>query len=256
MELSSDWRVFQNLFYPRLRGPNLLPPDPNAPVLGIVEDGHVVALHANGEDLRDWVGTLIEELKKQLSTRTFFLLEKKAVDQWIESSDGIPSFYSQVSGLKEKAIESFSTAGHARKLQDQFVDLLSNKPFLLEACEGWWSKIFPSSYGVFFRLEGVGAQDMLLIFKRGRLDACGVPALGTMGAERSKDAIEVVRFLSERFVMPVQGFSIPGEEWRACLESQDPWRQVAYALRVRRLKLFPNRFSLATLIATKAFLGF
>jgi hypothetical protein len=64
-----------------------------------------------------------------------------------------------------------------------------------------------------------------------------------------------VKYLSEKHLVPVQGFFMPAQQWALWSENPHPWKEIAASLKANEAKLVPFRFSLVTLIASRAFLG-
>jgi hypothetical protein len=63
-----------------------------------------------------------------------------------------------------------------------------------------------------------------------------------------------VRYLSEKYLVPVQGIFVPDAEWAAWASNPHPWRVAAASIRANRAKLVPFRWGLVVLMASRAFL--
>ena len=61
------------------------------------------------------------------------------------------------------------------------------------------------------------------MIRRGRIDAFHEPDLSSMGQDRRKVPAEVVKYLSEKHLVPVQGIFVPAAEWA-------DWSEVRSAL--------------------------
>jgi len=129
--------------------------------------------------------------------------------------------------------------------------------FLIRALtEGLWSKILPSQFGIYIRLEDIEApQSLLILFKRGKVDQFDDPDLCSLSAERQETPIEVVKYLRERFGSPIQAVYLNRKDWLEWCESENPWKTISSALRAERLSLVPFKMSVASLIGAKAYLG-
>lgn len=243
MELMHDWKGFQSVFNSRakshLTSENLI----EGPIYLITEGDKIISASSEGEDLTSWVGTSCEEKIRQKNHREFFCFERKQVDQWIHESVVRPHLYDQIELLRTKAINN------------QNKKLLFNKHFLLDALQGWWGKILPSSYGIYLQLSDQTTGNFLIVIQHGSLTGYHEPDLSSLSPERKKDSAEVVRYLSEKYLVPIQGILISGREWGELVKFENPWREVAQGLRENRFQLVPFRWSLATLIATRAFFG-
>lgn len=244
MELTYDWRSFQSMFYPQRRSAAGQGAEPSGKIFVVVEKDVVLAAFAESEDLRDWIGAPLQEMSKEFPHRKVIQLQRKDVDQWITDGVKLPHYFDQ--------IESW---GSAAAQADAQWDACGRKHFLLEALQGWWGKVLPSAYGVFVRLEGKSGapdRDFFLIVRRGRFDCFHDPDLTSMGADRKRVPAEVVKYLSEKHLVSVQGVFVSAQEWLDWAESADPWRLVARALKSGSFKMVPFRWTVASLVAGRA----
>ncbi len=243
MELICDWKGFQSIFYPRRRNQS---PGRSAlsPAYVLADDDCVVAAFAENEDLSDWTGASLKEVTSERNHRPLVTLQRKDVESWSSELLASPHFYEQVEFLRAKFMAS------APEMEAPF-----SRHFLLEGLHSWWGKILPSSYGLFFRIEAQSTQDFLVIVQRGIVSGFHEPDLSTLGFERQRSHLEIVKYLSEKYLVPVQGVFLPSSEWADWIESEHPWREVAQSVRANRVKLVPFRWSLMTLVASRAFLG-
>lgn len=271
MELNHDWRGFQSVFHPRrkttVRGTADFA-DSSSTVFLVVDGTTVVsASGAEGEDTRSWTGLNVQDVATQIPHRELVLFTRKEVDQWMSGCLQLPHFYDQMEFLRNQSVpEAISSQGKVKKVRP-----VARRHFLLEAIRGWWSKILPTAYGIFIRLEnqnathnpgGAVSKDIFLLVRRGRLELFHIPDLTFLGTERVKKPQSVVQYLSEKHRVPVQGLFIPTEDWTEWSESQyipghenDAWRKLAFAVKENRVKMVPFRWQIAALGAAKAFLG-
>jgi hypothetical protein len=56
--------------------------------------------------------------------------------------------------------------------------------------------------------------------------------------------------------VPVQGIFVSPKDWARWSQSSEPWREIALALKQNKMKMVPFRWSIATLVATRAYFGF
>jgi hypothetical protein len=273
MELSYDWRSFQSVFYPQKRSLSLpLESQKTRVIFAVVEKGEVVAAYGENEDLSDWIGTPVAALKTSHGDCEVVSLEREDVDQWIASAVGQPHLYQQIDFIRKSALPQLESKVR-NSLRRQ--TCLAEKHFLLDCLLGGWGKIFPSAYGVFVRLEKApeglqptqelierfGAacreyleqeQDILILFRGGKLEAFYEPDLGSMGPDRCTMPVEVVKYLSEKHSMPVQGLTVPCIEWMSWGHAKHPWRMVAKSLKAKEAKLVPFRWQVASLLGVRA----
>lgn len=264
MELTYDWQSFQAMFYPKRRSATLSAGSEIASPAYLVTEGEtVVAAFAEGEDLSDWIGAPYADMAADMHHRELLLFERSQLDEWIEESMQLPHLHEQVEYLRKKAAHgAVSTRAKPAKkgrkgdIQRKHGHAHMGHPhFLLEAMQGWWGKVLPSAYGVFIRLEGSRETDLFVVIRRGRIDSFHEPDLNSMGKDRRKVAADVVKYLSEKHLLPVQGIFVPAAEWAEWSETTSPWRKVASSLKANQSRLVPFRWSLVSLMASRAFLG-
>lgn len=275
MELTYDWRSFQSVFYPQKRA--LLPPPgferadkalKSNPAFVVIERNAVVAAFAEGENFSDYIGISSEALRSALGGREIVALEREQVDQWVSGAVSLPHLHSQVEHLR-KAVSPKAAS----------ISALPDRHFLLDAILGRWSKALPSAFGVFIRLEKarpgheinpvlfetLGArckeyldreQDILVLLRGGQLEAFYQPDLSPMGAERRALCAEVVKYLTEKHSVAIQGLTVPYVDWIAWNHARQPWRQFAGALKSRSAKLYPLRWQVTGLLGLRAAFDF
>jgi hypothetical protein len=134
-------------------------------------------------------------------------------------------------------------------------EFLTGSHFLLQAVQSGWQKIFPSCYGVYLRFEGEGGDSVLIVVQRGRLTSFQVPDLSTMIPERRRHPADVVRYLSERHLMPVQGVFVKAEEWAKWSQTSNPWPEIFASLRADWTQLVPLKWGMVGMIASRGLLG-
>ncbi|MGK5083359.1 hypothetical protein WDW37_08625 [Bdellovibrionota bacterium FG-1] len=249
MELTYDWQSFQSMFYPKRRSATGLGAETAGAVYLIIEDKVIVAAFAEGEDVSDWIGAKHEDMAVEMPHRELLLFERQAVDGWLVELTSLSHLHEQLEFLRKKATET------AVSSRNRCAPHLGYQHFLLEAIQSWWGKVLPSAYGIFIRLEGQHARDLFVLVRRGRLECFHEPDLTSMGRERCKVAPEVVKYLSEKHLVPVQGVFVPAQTWAGWSNSPTPWGKVAFAVKTNEAKLVPFRWGLVSLMASRAFLG-
>lgn len=244
MELSYDWRGYESVFGPHRRAP--IGGEPTGPIYAVVDRGIVISAYSDGEDVADWIGTTVAEMTAAIPHREIRAFAREKLDQAIAATLELPHCYQQNDAVRAQAIPEDAVRKKA-------TPVLPGKHFIVEGIESWWAKVLPSAFGVFLRLdgpEGGDEQSFILIIRRGKLESFYEPDL----SERGRDPAGVVKYLSEKHSMPVQGIFLSAKEWDEWKQAPHPWRKVAAALRSSRVKMVPFRWSLATLVATRAFL--
>jgi hypothetical protein len=286
VELTTDWKTFHSFFYPKaqrglsgvltnaatptvqsgssLRSSAFLAAPPaltsaTSPIHLVVEGPLVVSAHAEEEDLGDWLGAPIDEVIQAFSHRKVLLYPAIQVQKWLSESLQSPHTYDQIQFLRREAAPQLPPLLSKRKSAPRASS--SKKPpihFLLAALESRWRKLLPSTYGIYLQLQsGLNPEprSLLCIVRRGRLEAFQVPDLSHLLPERRKVPQDVVRALSEHYLMPVQGLFLSASDWATCSHSATPWRSLFQALRSKRATLSPFRWSLYGVLALKAARG-
>ena len=245
MDLDYDWKNFQSIFYPKKR---MIHSEVQGFVSVIVENGLILTAYSDEEDLSNWSGRPISEIQKELFHRHLMFFERDKVDELLTSSVSASHFYDQISFLRSEAKPFLDMKGGSQVEETHF-----NTHFLLMVIASRWAKVFPSNYGIFLRLDGVAGPSLLMIVQRGRLASFHVPDLSPMIPERRKHSSDVVKFLSERHLVPIQGLFLTSAEWFEWSEMANPWPKIALALKGNRNKLVPFKWGVAGLIASRAY---
>lgn len=257
MELSYDWRGFQGIFYPR-RSTHTQASEPMSPIYCIVDEEHVLATFAEREDLSDWIGANYRDFSSHMKHRELIAFERTDAEKWMGELLTLTNYYEQVELLRARAVPKEGKVKSAKAKKDapiQAVQPYFPRHFLFDGIQGWWSKVLPSSYGIFLRLEGKVDRDFLVIVRRGSLAGFQEPDLSALGSDKFKQPGEVIRFLADRHAVPIQGVFLSAADWAEWSKEPSPWREVARAVRSNRARLVPFRWGVATLVATRAFLG-
>lgn len=243
MELSHDWREFQAVFHPtRKRGSQASALEPNW--LAVITDaGNILAVAGDIEG--GWEGRPVEELKAAYSKRAIQVFDRQDVDRWMQASLALPHFYDQTEYLRSQtSAQSLTTH------------------FLLQAVRGWWGKILPSAYGIFFRITGAaGSQprELFVLVRRGKVELFHTPDYNSLSIDRARDPEAVVRYLSEKHIVPVQGMVVSEADWEEwtlrSLSHSEAWRKLCFAVQSGQAQLAPFRWRLMALASSRAFLG-
>lgn len=257
MKLSYDWLGFQSVFSPTRRTSLVADPVFRHPVYFILDQGFVITGYAENEDLGDWVGCSKEDVSEHFQHREIYFFDRKTLDQHLDECVDLNHILDQRESLKTKALQTLDRGGLASKKGKKELsrDLMRNH-FLMEALTGWWSRFLPSSYVIFIRLESQNPTDFVVLFRRGKIELFQKPLFSTLGSERVKNPKEMVKALSDKYAVPVQGIFVPESVWIAWSASSDPWKRVAQSIRKSQVRLFPFRWSFVSLIGLRAYLGF
>jgi hypothetical protein len=250
MELNYDWKSFQSMFYPKKRLTYSLESSP-ASIYLISEGNVIISTFSEGEDLSDWIGATRDEVKAEFAHRELIFFNREEVDQWTNASVDLVHFYDQIQFLKTEVKPQLVTKNKLKVLE-----AFAPRHFFLQAIQSWWHKVLPSTYGVYISLDGVHGSSLLLTVQRGRIDSFYVPDLSSMMQERRRHPSDIVRFISERYLIPVQGIFLTSNEWMEWSESPNPWLKIIKAVKANRYKVVPFRWGLVSLIAIRAYFGF
>lgn len=238
MELIQDWKRFDALFFGN-KGGAAAAPASLKPIYIVLIGKVVLSILAENEDLAAaWVGATEDEVRAAFPGREFVVFDKAKVEGCLLEGRALNHFYEQTLHFKKSAPKEADFYGH----------------FLLQAIQTWWKRLFPSTYGVYVQVEGTDPRSLLVVIQRGQVHAYHDPDLSFLPIERRKQPPQVVKYLAERFLMPIQGIFVTSVEWAQWSEAKNPWPLVMSAIRSNRGKLVPFKFSLVSLIASRAYL--
>lgn len=271
MELTYDWKSFQSVFYPQRRGLQTSPAG-GSTVFVVVDKNSIVAVYADGENHSDFIGVSVQTLRTRLGGREIVCLEREKVDQWMNSAISLSHMHEQVEFFRKSVSPELKSKVRSN-IEEQ--TCLSERHFLLDTLLGKWGKVLPSAFGVFIRLEKAPStymiapelmnatgsrcreyieqeQDILILVRAGKMVAFYEPDLSPMGAERRGICGEVVKYLSEKHSVPVQGLALPYIEWITWNYAAKPWRALALSLKARTTRLHPLRWQIPALLGFRA----
>ena len=271
MELTYDWRSFQSVFYPQKRALSS-GMKPNRTVFAVVEKSAILAVYADGENYSQYIGASVQSLRSAIGGREVVALDREKVDHWTQGALTLSHLPEQTEYFRQSVAPELQSKVRS-DIQKQAC--LAERHFLLDSLLGTWRKTLPSAFGVFIRLEKAPAthviapellealgsrcreyldqeQDILVLIRRGKIEAFYEPDLSPMGSERRGNCTEVVRYLSEKHSVPVQGLGLPMIEWMAWNHAAKPWRQFGSAFKSRTAKLYPLRWQVTALLALRA----
>lgn len=254
MELNQDWRRYQDTFFPARKGPS----GESRPIYVVEEKGVARTVFSEGEDLSQWSGSSLPEIRAQFTHRPVVSVSRSGLDQWVQEALVESHLPNQVSLVRDRWISNAGSGAPSRASDELSRSLPARGHFLFEAIEdSWWARLLPSAFGVVIRLEGEAgiARDFMLVYRRGRLEQFGEPDLQHLSQEARGQFHEVCRSLSERALVPVQGVILGEQDWRGWSEQAHPWKEIAWALQSKRVQLVPYRWSWVGLIATRGFIG-
>ncbi|MBI4924543.1 MAG: hypothetical protein HY843_01350 [Bdellovibrio sp.] len=248
MELNFDWKNFHSLFFQSIETKHAADSAQSKPVFVLKDNGFVSFAFSEGENLLDWVGAPEDEIRENFKHREIVFLNKSTADGWMLKSTNHDLYYDQVKFLKSQAFGFLKK--NKKNLESYFL-----RHFLLESIESWWNKFLPSSYGMFLRFDGEQNKDYVLIVQKDKISGFNEPDLTALGVDQRKDLAAVVKYLSEKYFIPVQGFVLDYQKWKDIASSPEPWKKTAFLIRSGQIKLAPFRWRLVFLIASRAFLG-
>ena len=246
MELTHDWRSFRSVFFGKR--------NPSSPLLEgaiylILNNKVIICALSESDDLSDWVGATEDELRVAFPEKELIAFDKQKVDHWLTEAREFSHFYDQTRFLRLKAKPNL-----LKLKRINGGDTLVYGHFFLQAIQTWWRRLFPSTYGVYIQLDGTDSTSVFMVVQRGKVHQFHVPDLSSLPIERKRHSSQIIKYLSERYLMPVQGLFVTSAEWLDWSETQDPWPKVVAAIRSNRNKLVPFKVSLVTLIASRAYL--
>lgn len=261
MELSYDWTSFQKVFFPTRRMKGQVKENP--PFYAILDSGTVISAFCEGESVTDWIGASKSEILARFEHREVVFFDRNQVDQWMSEIETSGHFYDQLEFLKSRALTVLdSDRAHvpknrlARRLHRESIHSLTQRHFLLGALQGWWKTLFPRSFSLLIRIENAETfDDVLLFVKNGKFEGFQNPDTSSLDSKRKNDEAAIVKYLSERYSVPVQGIFVSGAEWEKWGGTEKPWKKIISALRNQKLRLYPFGFGLRFLLLVRSRFG-
>lgn len=238
MELNYDWRRFQAVFHPA-RKP--LPEDlDESPIVLVCEEDTVLWAYCEGEDFSEWKGESFKKMAAELAHRKLVSLPQEKIEHWVQEALHKPHFYDQVESIRDSArIE---------------IKSMVQRHFLLDGLVGWWERVLPKTYGIFIRTEGKRTQDFFMLLRKGRVEIFHEPDLSFLDSDRRKNPDDVVKYLSKKNLVKVQGLVVSHEEWVEWAQERNPWKKMASSIGAKRTQLIPHRLSVMILINSRAWI--
>jgi hypothetical protein len=247
MDLGQDWDALNRTLYPRKKTKGSTESDT---VFIAHHSERVLRILGDRDDLLFSTGSQMSEaLLAAGASRKVVAIDIAEMDRALADVlkvDG--GIYDQVLSLREDLLPSKGTFP------------VWQEHFIFSVVRSWWGKFLPSSFGIYLHLEGtdtVRARSLLMVFKRGELQAFDDPDLSTVSQERQDDLDEVVKVLRERYRVPIQGFALNRTDFNAWSEAGNTgstWRNIARGMRQDRVTLHPFRFSVAALLGARGIL--
>jgi hypothetical protein len=255
MELNYDWKNFQSFFYVKRR---LVQNDSeqNSPIYLVVDKKVIISAYSeDGGDFSDWVGATCDELIEEFPNREVILYDREKVDQSIESGSQLTHFYDQIQYFRAELKPQLLSKSRFKNSE-----LVLQNHFLLQILKCWWQQILPSTYGIYICIVSDNSPSkavatLLLVVQRGRISSFYVPDLNGMVQERKQYLGDVIKHLSSKYLIPIQGIAVSQSEWAAWSDSPNPWPKIRASLKSDRNKLTPFRWSIFALINLKGRFG-
>lgn len=242
MDLGQDWIKYRDFMNPQRR---LKTPQFSNQAIFVSQDNQALKILSDSDVLIEAQGSKVSDAMLQVEPRHSSLvvdadrLEKALFE--VTKIDGYA--LNQIEELRLKVKPSF---GAFQKWEE---------PFLVSAMHSWWGRFLPSSFGIYLSLSDNPNQSLLLIFKKGKLESFGEPDLSSLSEERRRSTEEIVKYIKDKFSVPIQGLRIKSKDWAEVCGDPQPWKKISLLLRTDAASLAPFRVVTAALIGTKAVLG-
>jgi hypothetical protein len=240
-----DVRGFQGLFKPETRVIASNDASGIRPLYWVVQDDAILCGYCDGLDLSDWIGAPVSEMMTHFSNRDHVFFQQDQLQGELAKALNETHGLAQVQALRNglmtpKEQESRCFPEH----------------FLIEAFRTWWKRVLPGEMGLHVRLTGEeSASDFVVIFRKGEILSYCEPDLGSMGEERAAQLDETSKYLSEKFLVPIQSMEVSEELWGVWAKAEDPWKALAKSLQSKELSLAPAQWNVIALIYARAYLG-
>jgi len=109
--------------------------------------------------------------------------------------------------------------------------------------------------GIFIRFKDIGGNGFLLLVRHKKIESYHRPDLSGMKPEMHNNEKEMLTYLSEKHLLPIQGLFVKKKDWYDWMEERRPWKFVRKALKSGSANMVPNKLGLRFLIFIRAVFG-
>ncbi len=222
MELQQDWRAFEQFFG------RVFTPPAKALAIDVCSEQEILA-----STRASWVEQEVLGLSHEV------------LDRWM--SDML-----ETSGYWEQAQEL-----RARIQKQAGKEALFFTHPVLQWIERDWVRLFPTNFGVYLRWEssahpsGGSVWDLLLTFRKGRLETYHRPLRGKMAEDRKPE--ELLQVLSSQYHLPIQGIWLAPELRANLLKTEESgFKGLWSAYKNKYLSLIPRHRGLVLWLWARA----
>ncbi len=273
MELVYDWRSFHR-FFPQVlplkaggQGEEGAASAQQASASSAASASTIIFLLVSGNKvLAAWGGdaairaqrlATVPEWWAQYPRQRFQVLECAQVDRLLQQLLVLPNFVQQ-----RQASEDWLLAQpleKARWRRGGGGGSTCRQHFLLQFLQSRFQVFLPKQYGIFLCLTpypgSIGFQcesGFFLWIQQGRVEKFFIPELDSLSLEKKKTPENVVRFLAQKYALPVQGLFVAEKHWKDW--SAQPvslllWRAISRLLKKHPETLVPAQWRLRVLFA-------
>ncbi|HTL12940.1 MAG TPA: hypothetical protein VL588_10655, partial [Bdellovibrionota bacterium] len=203
-----DWRTYQEFLTVGGRAGHA--GENRAPALFVIRDGVVVSAYSSGEDLEEWQGGASQEVRRHFAHREHRLLDQAELGTWLKEALAPDHVVDQAEALRERLAGASGAVAKGRPV--------AYTHFLLEGLQGWWRRLLPGSFGIYLRLERpkgseAPSRELCLVVRGGRLECFHAPDLSGLAKVDTRGDEDLIRFLSEKYLVPFQGAVVQEKDW-------------------------------------------
>ncbi len=256
-----DWCSYEDTFFPFQRSSALGKKEILSSIYLIEDNGVICSAYTDGEDLREWIGSSLEDACSSLEHRDLFIFDLATIDGVLGALPEAPHFLEQTRILQEainpEAVQRRKGKFTGKKAIQVYRDLTMYRHsghFLIDAITGWWKKILPSTYGLYIRIEGHLDRELVLIVRGGNIRDFHTPDFSNLSHDQSRQPEKRVEYLSKNYMLPVQGLVFAEEDWLQWSQKSHPWRSMVRAHLRKRWRMVPSSFGRRFLLYLRAFL--
>lgn len=168
------------------------------------------------------------------------------------------------------------SAGHALDQGQRLAHQLElggpSRHFLLDALlSRTWMRLLPDHTGFLVALVpdssggGLGSAlltdpqipRLLLVYRRGRVESFFAPDLQSLkpGGAFEMGASDLVKALSDRYLVKIQGLFVAETDWQAWGRAKRPWAEVRRSIQGQRARLIPGGMALRSYLLARSLQG-
>lgn len=250
MELINDWKAYNTLWKVSRTDSSL---KDEHTIYCVIDGEWIVDASTEGQDLSEWAGAPVSEFAQKFSNSKMVTVQWRELEASLQGLFQKTHWVEQREALKQE-VELDSTSGSSllrqvatKKARRKATEWgLGFQSIIDTLFQGRLSRFLPRHFGLYIHFSDLTCKNgYLLTFQNGALDKYFSPAFGPSTEDK-------VKYLADRYMIPVQGLECHSLDWEKWKDSQDPWLEIRQAFKTGKLKIFPAKKWIGALLFAKS----